>query len=84
MESFLSEVAKQVPSLAVLCFVVWVFIRHLDKRSEALSKMHEEHLYAREESRLAIKENTLTTKETGIFINELKAVIIDKLKATEK
>lgn len=84
MENFLSEVAKQVPSLAVLCFVVWIFIKHLDKRSETLMEMHKEHLYAREQAKEAIKENTAVLRENSLFINELRAVVIEKFAVKEK
>jgi hypothetical protein len=84
MENFLTEVAKQVPSLGVLCFIVWIFIKHLDKRAETLTEMHKEHLYAREQSREAVQDNTRAMQENSEVISELKSVIQNKLTSNGK
>lgn len=58
MESIFIEMAKQVPSLGVLCFIVWIFIRYQEIRDKTIRQMHEEHLDARAESRRALQSNT--------------------------
>jgi len=84
MEAFLTEVAKQVPSLGVLCFIVWIFIKHLDKRSETMNEMHREHLYAREQSKTAIQDNTQAMRQNSEAVGELRHVIQQKLTSNEK
>jgi len=77
METFLTEVAKQVPSLGVLCFIVWIFIKHLSARDETLKEMHQEHLYAREQNRVAIKDNTQAMLSSNDLIGSLKYSVDD-------
>lgn len=63
----LIEVGKQVPALAVLVFVVWTFLKHLEARDKAMREVHEqmhrEHLDARQLSRLAIEETTKAIRD---------------------
>ncbi len=61
MEELLKESAKQVPNLAVLGFIVWIFVKHLDKRGQLFSdttrEMHGDHMAAREEMSKALSDN---------------------------
>lgn len=84
MDAFLTEVAKQVPSLGVLCFIVWVFINHLDKRDKTLKEMHQEHIDERAISRETIRDNTLAMRQNTNAISELKEVIQSKLTSNGK
>lgn len=60
------EIAKQVPALAVLAFVVWTFLRHMaESRAEflaAIKQIQQENLEARILSRDVIKDNTVATR----------------------
>ena len=54
----LVEIIKQVPSLGVLCFIVVVFLRYLERRDAIIREIHAEHLNERKETRLAVDGNT--------------------------
>ncbi len=47
------EIMKQVPALAVLAALIYLGLRHLEKRDKLLSKLHEESVDV-------IRENTST------------------------
>lgn len=40
MEDLLHDVIKEVPSLAVLAFIVWTFVKHLVQANNALKELH--------------------------------------------
>lgn len=81
MEELLKESAKQVPNLAVLGFIVWIFVKHLDRRgqlfSESQAEMHKDHMASREEMIKVIAENAEATREMA------KAVQTCPLKQTK-
>lgn len=74
METLL-ELGKQVPALAVLVVVVWVFVRHIEKTQEhnrdTWREMQSENINARAESREVIRENTISAKQNTQAVNEL-------------
>jgi hypothetical protein len=78
-DSMIAEIAKQVPSLAVLCFVVWLFLNKLSIFVEAFKELHKEHVDAREQSRAAIRDNTSAMMENTKAMSHLVEVI-DSLK----
>lgn len=89
VSGILIEIAKQIPSLAVLCFIVWATIQYNQKRDAAISEvnkqtltamgdMHKEHLYARETSREAINDNTRAMRDNSRAIEALKEAIQNK------
>lgn len=41
MEMLFVEVAKQVPALMVLCYIVFVFVRYLGSRDQTLKEIGE-------------------------------------------
>lgn len=69
--SVLLESAKQVPALAVLCFVVWMFLGKLSMFVEAFRELHKEHIDAREQSREAIRDNTKAMHENTNVVTHL-------------
>ena len=62
MEAILIETAKQVPNLAILGFIVWIFLSHLAKRDKDFNDnvkfIHDEHIANRNAAQVIIKENT--------------------------
>lgn len=79
MEQTLIEAAKQVPSLAVLSVIVWLFIRHIEAAGKAwrdtVIDIHRENLEARTASRDTIKENTLAGIQNTKAIADLTNVV---------
>lgn len=84
------EVAKQVPALAVLCLLCWLFLKQLSESRNASSKelaesrkafidtikeMNAENLKAREESREVIRENTSAAKENNLALQQLTLAV---------
>ena len=63
MDDTITQIAKQVPSLGVLVFIVWVFLKHNEKRDDAIKSMHIEHMEARVETRTCIRENSKSNEE---------------------
>lgn len=59
--------------------VVWMFIRHLASRDEAQREGYhaliEEHLYAREQSRSVIAENSKALRENA----ETRSIVVETL-----
>ncbi len=79
METVITEVAKQVPALAVLSFIVWAFLKHLsEQRAEFIAVVRDiqrENLEARSLSRDAIRENTIETRHTTEALNLLSNAV---------
>jgi len=75
MESLAVEVIKQVPSLGVLCFIVYVFLRHMEKRDAVIKEIHEDHLLERRETRAAVDANTKATQGCTTAIGELSKAL---------
>lgn len=67
MEQFLSEVGKQVPSLAVLAFVVWTYIKHMETSQKAWREtvvdINKQNLEDRALTRITMGENARATAE---------------------
>ena len=40
MEDLVREIAKEVPSLAVLVFIVYVFLKHISQSAQAMKDIH--------------------------------------------
>ncbi len=83
MEAIAIELVKQVPSLGVLCFIVWVFIKHLGIKDAEFRVIHRENLEAREVSRLTIKENSDALRENTSATAALQSVIAQKLRSNQ-
>lgn len=75
MDQMLLEIAKQVPSLGVLCFIVWTFIGYLSKRDGMLKEMHEEHMQSRNSMDETMRENMDVTVKNSQAILALKEAI---------
>lgn len=80
MELPLKEIIAQVPALGVLCFVVWMFIKHLDRNAKMVAQMHEESMVERRESRIVIRENANATTVNTAALNNLAQVINSKVR----
>lgn len=82
LKTILTECVRQVPGLAILALVVWMFvkvimrfIKHIEDRAEVITQMHKEHLDARNVSRQAIADNTVTMRENTTALNHLTDVV---------
>lgn len=79
MENTLLEAAKQVPSLAVLSVIVWLFIRHIESASASwratVMDIHRENIEARSAQRETVKENTATAKENTDAMADLTIAV---------
>jgi hypothetical protein len=84
MEAIGIELVKQVPSLGVLCFIVWVFIKHLGMKDDAFRVIHRESMEARELERQTIKENATALKENTVATSALQHVIDQKLRSNHQ
>lgn len=73
LKTITGEMARQAPSLTVLCFIVYFFLRAQKEQYALLRDLHEEHLVARGESREAIRENTHSNREVTRAMHELAA-----------
>ena len=71
METIASEVIKQVPSLGVLCFIVYFFLKHMEKRDAVIKEIHEDHLIERRDTRMAVDANTKAMTTNTMAIGEL-------------
>jgi hypothetical protein len=76
--SIVGEAVKQVPALAVLCFIVWSFVKQAGKFAEVMRDLHKEHIDARAESREAINENTRAMQDNTQAMNHLVESIDSK------
>lgn len=86
---FLTDAIKQVPGLAVLGFVVWIFLKHLKERDDAFSEVfrqiNETNLEARIESHetiqrctVVLEKNIETRAELVSALHEVKAELRNK------
>jgi ABC-type nickel/cobalt efflux system permease component RcnA len=79
METLLEKLLTNGSPLVVLVLVVWMFLRYLqssrEKDSEMMKEMHNQHIEARETSRLALKENAEVTRANTHALQELARVV---------
>lgn len=82
MEQILLKTAEQVPNLAVLTLIVWIFLRHIKEQSGSfhsiMTEIHDQAMTARERSREVIEKNTAAVaansevmRETTVAYREL-------------
>lgn len=71
MDDLAKEAVKQVPSLAVLCFIVWAFLKSMSRRDSAIERLHAEHIAARADCREALRDNTLALREFSTSVAKL-------------
>lgn len=70
MENMITEIAKQVPSLGVLAFIVIVFLRHMERRDAVIKEIHAEHMLERKETRAAVDANTAEMQRNTLAISK--------------
>jgi len=79
METFIKEILTSASPLAVLGLVVFLFLRFLDRKQDKdgamLMSMHQDHMSAREASRLALKENADVTRANTQALQDLARVV---------
>ena len=71
MDTLLVEVAKQVPALTVLAFIVWAFIRFLAQASSAMQDIHRECHSTQERATVALERNTDALDRLGGQMEEM-------------
>ena len=81
LEGFVMGLLKQVPALAVLAYIVFIFLKHLAHRDEVMRKIgdgchdvqKESHLVMREIS-TAFGENTTAMREVTHTLREMNGL----------
>lgn len=68
MEQLLTKAAEQVPNLAVLSFIVWMFLKHL-------KAVNSDSVEAAKHSRQVIEENTKAAAANTSAINGMSSAI---------
>ena len=67
MDALIKQVLFDGPPLAVLCLVVWLFLKHTKTTArethDLFRTLQSEHLDARQQTREAINANTLALRE---------------------
>ena len=75
MEKLLEKIAEQVPNLAMLGFIVYMFLKHLAIRdndfNSAMKALHEDHIASGAISQQIIKENTDSNRAVVKAVAEL-------------
>ena len=59
IEAVIVEIAKQVPALAVLGYIVWVFVKYIGSRDETLGEVQRESIVVMREVSRSIGEVTV-------------------------
>ena len=75
MPEFLEKVGAQVPALAVLSVIVWLFLKEMRACSEARERVEERYSATLEKTTEAITRNTDILSEAHTTIRELNAEI---------
>ncbi len=61
MIEILKSMVSQTPALVGFLLLVWMFVRHLEKRDDAFKAIHTEHIDERAQCRMAIANNATAT-----------------------
>ena len=75
MPEFMEKVAAQVPALAVLAAIVWLFLKEMRACSEARERVEERYSATLEKTTEAITRNTDILQEAHRTIKELNGEI---------
>jgi len=75
MEPFYIEIIKQVPSLAVLAFIVTAFLKHLQRRDALISQLAQERAELHKEATKVIRENTHVLARVGTALDRIEPII---------
>lgn len=76
LNQFIPEALKQVPSLAVLAFIVFVFLKHLKSYNQMIREINKENIEAREQSRVVIEENTKAVAKNTEVLHQITAEML--------
>ncbi len=77
MDTILTKAAEQVPNLAVLSFIVWMFLKHLKTQSDSLAE-------AARHSRSVIEENTKAAAANTGALNSMSTAIFHLTKEVKQ
>jgi len=75
MPEFMEKVAAQVPALAVLAAIVWLFLKEMRACSEARERVEERYSATLEKTTEAITRNTDILNEAHRTIKDLNGSI---------
>jgi len=81
---FIDGVIKQVPALGVMAFIVWVFLRHMETRDKSIRDIHNEHIIARSETRIVLRENSEAMKINAAALVQQSQKLHDVCEAVKK
>ncbi len=95
MEALLTKAAEQVPNLAVLSFIVWMFLKHLttqnkeaaDRAVDQAKLLANLNLEAHEINKSAqevIRANTIAAMTNTAALNETSLKLLNLITAVEK
>lgn len=70
-----TEAVKQAPNLAVLAFVVFLFLKHLRSYNQMIRDINKENVAAREQSRVVIEENTSAVAQNTEVLRQIRSEI---------
>ena len=65
MDATLSELAKQIPSLLVLCWMLREFLKAMSKRDDVLKEISEQWKKSQEDAVAVVKENSVVLGKTA-------------------
>lgn len=71
----MESAVTQLPSTVLVIIVVVLFLRFMERQVGFIRVLHDEHIAAREQSRLAIKDFTDVVRELSVTIDRLELKI---------
>lgn len=83
MSDMFEKIASQVPSLAVLCYLVYIFLKHLKGRDELIKEINKENVEARLHSSRVIEENTRAAGMNTATMNEMTSALRELSRKTQ-
>ena len=75
MDKLLEHIALETPGLFVAIAIVWIFIKYLSKKDEAIAQLFVENKNAREHSAAVIERNSQALGENTEALRENSEVI---------
>ncbi len=78
MSELWTAVSDKAPNLAVLAFIVWIFLKHLKSYNSFLRDLQNENVEARKHSREVIEKNTEAMGKNTEALREMSQVLMLK------
>lgn len=77
MNDLVIKALTEVPGLAVMAFIVWIFLKSMGKRDEIISEISKDNIEARTHSRLVIEKNSAVVAENTVAMNQMTGTFKD-------